>query len=97
VSLDTPNSSMSVQQPHGIPQIDPTMMTSPRQRVSDLQRSDINQMSSGQLAKALGVIPEDRDAWNKLVIINSKVIEMLTDLDARHQSIETMDRDSLDK
>jgi hypothetical protein len=47
-------------------------------------------MSSGQLAKALGVIPEDRDAWNKLVIINSKVIEMLTDLDARHQSIETM-------
>jgi len=24
-------------------------------------------MSSGQLAKALGVVPEDRDAWNKLV------------------------------
>lgn len=58
---------MSVQQSHGMPQIDPTMMTSPRTRVSELQRSDINQMSSGQLAKALGVIPEDRDAWNKLV------------------------------
>ena len=58
---------MSVQSAHGMPQIDPTMMTSPRQRVPDLQRSDINQMSSGQLAKALGVIPEDRDAWNKLV------------------------------
>jgi len=58
---------MSVQQSHGLPQIDPSMMASPRQRVSELQRSDINQMSSGQLAKALGVIPEDRDAWNKLV------------------------------
>lgn len=43
------------------------MMASPRQRVADLQRSDINQMSSGQLAKALGVVSEDRDAWNKLV------------------------------
>lgn len=58
---------MAVQQPHGIPQLDPAVMASPRTRVSDLQRSDINQMSSGQLAKALGVLPEDRDAWNKLV------------------------------
>jgi hypothetical protein len=58
---------MAVQPAHGIPQIDPSMMASPRTRVSDLQRSDINQMSSGQLAKALGVVPEDRDAWNKLV------------------------------
>jgi len=63
------SSPMAVQQSHGIPQIDPNMMTSPRQRVSELQRSDINQMSSGQLAKALGVIPEDRDAWNKLVLM----------------------------
>ena len=61
------SSPMAVQQTHGLPQIDPSMMASPRQRVSELQRSDINQMSSGQLAKALGVIPEDRDAWNKMV------------------------------
>jgi hypothetical protein len=58
---------MAVQQSHALPQLDPAMMASPRQRVADLQRSDINQMSSGQLAKALGVVPEDRDAWNKLV------------------------------
>ena len=64
---------MAVQQPHGIPQIDPTVMSSPRTRVSDLQRSDINQMSSGQLAKALGVAPEDRDAWNKLVQPQSSI------------------------
>ena len=58
---------MAVQQTHQLPQLDPSMMASPRTRVTDLQRSDINQMSSGQLAKALGVVPEDRDAWNKLV------------------------------
>jgi hypothetical protein len=59
---------MAVQQSHQLPQqLDPAMMVSPRPRVQELQRSDINQMSSGQLAKALGVIPEDRDAWNKLV------------------------------
>lgn len=57
---------MAVQQTHGMPQMDPAMIP-PRGRVPELQRSDINQMSSGQLAKALGVAPEDRDSWNKLV------------------------------
>lgn len=64
---------MAVQQSHGLAQIDPTIMSSPRTRVSDLQRSDINQMSSGQLAKALGVVPEDRDGWNKLVFSPSSL------------------------
>jgi hypothetical protein len=64
---------MAVQQSHQLPQqLDPAMMVSPRPRVQELQRSDINQMSSGQLAKALGVIPEDRDAWNKLVFLGCK-------------------------
>ena len=66
--------------------LDPTVMTSPRTRVSELQRSDINQMSSGQLAKALGVLPEDRDAWNKLVVTTSHQVWVLI-VDARYQSI----------
>jgi hypothetical protein len=83
---------MSVQQSHGMPQIDPTMMTSPRTRVSELQRSDINQMSSGQLAKGLGVVPEDRDAWNKLVPppplnIPFILVWVVDFVDARYQSV----------
>lgn len=35
--------------------------------IETLQRSDIQKMDSGELAKLLGVIPEDKCSWDKLV------------------------------